>query len=182
MARINEGPRPTKPYPQFPLSPHASGKWARRIQGKVKYFGKWDDPTSALEEMERYLASIPPPRKKSGPAISKKDHEKNREYGRRSREKAQRMTYLLSDGEFYKIGTTISPAERAAKVQLGNAREIVVVAMAIGDFEKQLHEQFSHLRVRGEWFRRDDAIVSWFSANGLVNLQSEEYGNANQSG
>jgi hypothetical protein len=33
--------RPEKPYPHFPLSPHASGTWCKRIRGHIHYFGKW---------------------------------------------------------------------------------------------------------------------------------------------
>jgi integrase len=42
-----------KPYPGFPLTPHPSRRWCKKIRGKLHYFGKLDDPTAALERFNR---------------------------------------------------------------------------------------------------------------------------------
>ena len=42
--------KPKKPYPTFPLTPHANGQWCKKIRRKVHFFGVWADPKAALEK------------------------------------------------------------------------------------------------------------------------------------
>jgi integrase len=40
--------KPSKPYPEFPLTAHPAGYWCKKIRGKLYYFGPWSDPDGAL--------------------------------------------------------------------------------------------------------------------------------------
>ncbi len=42
--------KPAKPYSGFPLFPHATRRWAKKIRGRMHYFGPWEDPDGALQK------------------------------------------------------------------------------------------------------------------------------------
>ncbi len=62
--------KPPKPSPDFPLFAHQTKRWAKKVRGKLIYFGSWDDPDAALKkwlaEKDYLLAGLTPPTKSDG--------------------------------------------------------------------------------------------------------------------
>jgi len=86
MTHLKSGGRPCKqakakkPHPDFPLFPHATGRWAKKVKGQLRYFGKVaDDPDgkAALEEWLRVkddlLAGRRPRSKTEGEGLTVRD-------------------------------------------------------------------------------------------------------------
>lgn len=47
-AKTGKRIKPKKPYADYPLYAHNTGRWAKKINGQLHYFGPWEDPDGAL--------------------------------------------------------------------------------------------------------------------------------------
>ena len=61
--------KPAKPHKAYPLYAHGSGQWAKKVRGRLHYFGVWSDPTAALKrwnDTKDDLLEGRPPRVRDG--------------------------------------------------------------------------------------------------------------------
>lgn len=62
--------KPAKPTPDFPLFPHATKRWAKKIRGRMVYFGRWDDPAGALALYESQKLALYAGERPETPALT----------------------------------------------------------------------------------------------------------------
>jgi hypothetical protein len=82
-------------------------------------------------------------------------------------------TYLVhgSSGH-YKIGRSQRPEKRLYSLATTRSGERLTLLFVINDdVEADLHRQFAHLCVGGEWFREDPSIVAAFLNRKAVRMQ-----------
>jgi len=79
------------------------------------------------------------------------------------------MIYFIKNvvsGNF-KIGFSDTPRKRLKELQTGSADRLVLIKAIEGDKnrEGELHEQFAHDRLDGEWFSPSEEIMSFISGD-----------------
>ena len=85
----------------------------------------------------------------------------------RSAKSSSKHTYLITDGEFIKVGVFTSGKldKRLESIQNGNPRKLKVLATSESNIEKLCHYEFEHLNVLNEWFKLDLELITFFTEN-----------------
>jgi hypothetical protein len=84
------------------------------------------------------------------------------------------FVYFISAGGPIKIGTAKDVRSRLSGIQTSNYDALKVLGVMRGgsELEASLHRQFSHYRLRGEWFWRNNDILSYIEQNRDLSLWS----------
>lgn len=90
---------------------------------------------------------------------------------RANRELGHGYVYLVTCGEYTKIGIATEPEKRTALMQIGNPHELKLVKVWYSENpqvdEECLHAEFESYRVRGEWF-----AISRGGLEALISLET----------
>lgn len=71
--------------------------------------------------------------------------------------------YFVTDGEAMKIGYAMNLTKRIAGLQSANHFPLFLVGSVFAPraHERMIQRRFRHLRIRGEWFRIHDDILTY---------------------
>jgi hypothetical protein len=75
--------------------------------------------------------------------------------------KPEQRVYFIGGKEGpVKIGVSLNPGQRLENLQTASPEPLDLLAVVPGglQLERAYHEAFAHLRIRGEWFRRDEIM------------------------
>ena len=85
-------------------------------------------------------------------------------------------TYFIQakSGGDIKIGYTSKsdPIQRLRGIQTGNPKKLQIVGILRGNREAQLHAKFGDIRLEGEWFKPEQALVDFIEKNCSKELSS----------
>lgn len=77
------------------------------------------------------------------------------------------MIYFLKNGDAVKIGYTADVEQRNAQLQTASPHQLELLGTMNGSIEVEtaIHARFNHLRIRGEWFRLNRALIRFIVLN-----------------
>jgi hypothetical protein len=75
----------------------------------------------------------------------------------------EEVVYFIRAGDAVKIGHTKNVPSRLRALATASAVRLQVLATVPGgrDREDREHQRWSHLRIRGEWFRADEGLLRY---------------------
>jgi hypothetical protein len=78
-------------------------------------------------------------------------------------EKKYRTYFMQNEDGDVKIGKTTWPIQiRLRQLQTGSSQKLTLLFVAEGvDREKEWHERFKHLKIKGEWYRGTPALLGF---------------------
>lgn len=133
----------------------AHADWYRDSRPSKRELQKLNTPfLAAIRELEDWLRETPP----LSSAKPKRPHNRSG------------VVYFIgmeSDNSAVKIGFASKIEDRLSSLQTSSRHALKVLATikATAKFEKELHHKFAADRIRGEWFRRTEAIEIFIAEN-----------------
>jgi len=138
------------------------------LQGTCKECRKTDarNKDYAREYAKRWRSENP---EKSKESIKKANKRQQRKCVLRNAKASDKHTYLITDGEFIKVGVFTGGKldKRLEGIQNGNPRKLKVLATSESNIEKLCHYEFEHLNVLNEWFKLDLELITFFTENAV---------------
>lgn len=89
--------------------------------------------------------------------------------------------YLISDGEYCKIGMTSNVSKRIKTLQIGNPHKLKLIFSILlrnetQNIESKIHDTFKFAKQQGEWFKLHksniDSIIEFLLLNNTINTGS----------
>lgn len=78
-----------------------------------------------------------------------------------ARRKARALVYFLQEGKRVKIGHSTNPKARAQDLTRHTVLKLLATEPGGAERERELHKQFAHLRIKGEWFYLKPEILDY---------------------
>ena len=95
----------------------------------------------------------------------------------RLKARAQGFVYFIGGRSGpIKIGYSIDARKRLSKISVGSSQHLSLLAKVPGtmDDERRMHHRFAHIRVKGEWFRREPELIAEIERIKKLNVSVEK--------